>query len=138
MKFSDRLKELREEKGLTQKEFATLLNINRATVAGYESQGKEPNFDRLKEYLFDSNTYKYPGILTANNNSRSIIKYLEVYGMDVNSVKCINNLINIFNYGSFIESIHNYLKKDDYWEKYRNIINENDMTDYSAKLEKKS
>lgn len=50
MKFSDRLKELREEKGLTQKEFATLLNINRATVAGYESQGKEPNFDRLKEF----------------------------------------------------------------------------------------
>ena len=50
MKFSDRLKELREEKGLTQKEFATILNINRATVAGYESQGKEPNFDRLKEF----------------------------------------------------------------------------------------
>ena len=50
MKFSDRLKELREEKGLTQKEFATLLNINRATVAGYESQGKEPDFDRLKEF----------------------------------------------------------------------------------------
>ena len=50
MKFSDRLKELREEKGLTQKEFATILNINRATIAGYESQGKEPNFDRLKEF----------------------------------------------------------------------------------------
>lgn len=50
MKFCDRLKELREEKGLTQKEFAFILNINRATVAGYESQGKEPNFDRLKEF----------------------------------------------------------------------------------------
>ncbi len=50
MKFCDRLKELREEKGLTQKDFADALNISRATIAGYESQGKEPNFDRLKEF----------------------------------------------------------------------------------------
>lgn len=50
MKFCDRLKELREEKGFTQKEFASILNINRATIAGYESQGKEPSFDRLKEF----------------------------------------------------------------------------------------
>lgn len=50
MKFCDRLKQLREEKGLTQKEFAHILNINRANIAGYESQGKEPNFDRLKEF----------------------------------------------------------------------------------------
>ncbi|MGL5711502.1 MAG: helix-turn-helix domain-containing protein [Paraclostridium sp.] len=50
MRFCDRLKELREEKGLTQRDFATALNISRGTIAGYESQGKEPNFDRLKEF----------------------------------------------------------------------------------------
>lgn len=50
MDFCNRLKELREEKGLTQKDFAETLDISRATIAGYESQGKEPSFDRLKEF----------------------------------------------------------------------------------------
>lgn len=50
MDFCNRLKELREEKGLTQKDFAETLDISRATIAGYESQGKEPSFDRLKGF----------------------------------------------------------------------------------------
>ena len=45
--FSERLKRLRMEKGITQKELADRLHISRATIAGYESLGKEPDGEKL-------------------------------------------------------------------------------------------
>lgn len=45
--FATRLKELRNKRNLTQGEFARELGIKRANIAGYESQGKEPTFERL-------------------------------------------------------------------------------------------
>ena len=37
-----RLKELREERGLTQKQLATLLNLNSVTYLHYEKSQREP------------------------------------------------------------------------------------------------
>lgn len=45
--FSERLKRLRMEKGITQKELADRLHISRSTIAGYESLGKEPDGEKL-------------------------------------------------------------------------------------------
>lgn len=45
--FSERLKRLRMEKSITQKELADRLHISRSTIAGYESLGKEPDGEKL-------------------------------------------------------------------------------------------
>lgn len=45
--FSQRLHDLRVERGVTQKELAERLSLGRSTVAGYESKGKQPDNARL-------------------------------------------------------------------------------------------
>lgn len=45
-KFKERLKELRQEKGLTQKQIADLFGISRISVVYWE-QGSEPDYDTL-------------------------------------------------------------------------------------------
>lgn len=49
MRFAATLKELREEKNITQSELASELGITRSTVAGYETKGKQPDYERLIE-----------------------------------------------------------------------------------------
>lgn len=49
MPFKDNLKKLRKEKKVTQADLAKALNISRATIAGYESKGKEPSYNILIE-----------------------------------------------------------------------------------------
>lgn len=45
--FSNRLIALRKERGLTQAELAKTTHLQRSTVSGYETEGKEPNFETL-------------------------------------------------------------------------------------------
>ena len=45
--FGERLKNLRSEKGSTQQDLADILGVGRATVAGYETKGKQPDYDKL-------------------------------------------------------------------------------------------
>lgn len=45
--FGSRLKDLRKEKGITQKQLADMLKVGRPTIAGYETKGKEPDFDTV-------------------------------------------------------------------------------------------
>jgi transcriptional regulator with XRE-family HTH domain len=47
MTFGERLKELRKQKGITQQELADILKVGRPTVAGYETKGKQPDFEKL-------------------------------------------------------------------------------------------
>ncbi len=47
--FGERLKELRKEKGLSQKEVADYLNISSITLLHYEKNQREPSFDLLVE-----------------------------------------------------------------------------------------
>lgn len=46
-KFSQRLKELRQKKGLTQQEIADLVHVNRVTYTNWEKGNREPNFETL-------------------------------------------------------------------------------------------
>ena len=45
-----RLKELREEKGLTQKQFAEKLGINSVTYLHYEKEQREPPLSLLADF----------------------------------------------------------------------------------------
>ncbi|MNL99732.1 HTH-type transcriptional regulator ImmR [compost metagenome] len=45
--FSDRLKTLRKQAGLTQKEMANKLNIQRVTYSHYETGRSQPSIDTL-------------------------------------------------------------------------------------------
>lgn len=48
MTFGKVLKKLRDSKGLTQQDIANLLKVGRSTIAGYETKGKQPDFEKLK------------------------------------------------------------------------------------------
>ena len=46
-KFYTRLKELREEKKLLQKQLATELGVSQVTIARWETNSREPSIDML-------------------------------------------------------------------------------------------
>ena len=58
MNFGNKIKSLREEKGLTQKELADMLGTSLKTISNYEVKGTRPrtmkNFEKLAE-IFDVN-----------------------------------------------------------------------------------
>jgi transcriptional regulator with XRE-family HTH domain len=49
MNFADRLKSMRAEKGITQVQLAEAMSVSKGTIAMWETQKREPNFDRLCE-----------------------------------------------------------------------------------------
>ena len=48
MIFGDRLKQLRLKHNVTQQQLADYLGVNRTSIAGYETKGKHPDFDKLR------------------------------------------------------------------------------------------
>ena len=46
-RFGAKLRQLREDRGMTQKEFASLFEVNRATIGHYESNISYPSADVL-------------------------------------------------------------------------------------------
>lgn len=47
MIFPERLKQLRQKKGLTQQEIADLVHVNRVTYTNWEKGNREPNFEMV-------------------------------------------------------------------------------------------
>lgn len=47
MGFAERLKTLRQDADVTQEELANYLQVSRSTIAGYESKGRQPDYDKL-------------------------------------------------------------------------------------------
>lgn len=47
MSFATRLKKLRNVRHVTQQELADYLNVTRPTIAGYETKGKEPDYNTI-------------------------------------------------------------------------------------------
>ena len=83
-KFIYKLKELREEKGLQQKELAELLNVSKSTISGWEVGRNEPKqemlikiaaiFDVTTDYLLGreddfGNVTITAGNVSGNNNT---------------------------------------------------------------------
>ena len=51
-----RLKDLREDKDLLQKDIAKILNIAQRTYSGYETEAREMSYDLLKKVAIFYNT----------------------------------------------------------------------------------
>lgn len=47
MAFGENLKNLRTHQNITQQQLADYLNVTRPTIAGYETKGKEPDYQTL-------------------------------------------------------------------------------------------
>lgn len=47
MGFGNRLKELRQQKGLTQADLANILNLGPTAISNYEANRNEPTFEKL-------------------------------------------------------------------------------------------
>lgn len=45
--FAERLKELREERGLTQRELSEVLKVHHTAIRNWETRGSETNFSML-------------------------------------------------------------------------------------------
>lgn len=68
--FPEKLKSLRNRKGITQQELANNVEVSRTAIAGYESLGKEPSFEVLSkianffnvsvDYLLGLSDYENP------------------------------------------------------------------------------
>lgn len=49
MKFGETLKNLREIRGITQKDLGEFLGVSRATIAGYETKNHQPDYEKLQK-----------------------------------------------------------------------------------------
>lgn len=49
MKFADTLKNLRELNNVTQQQLAKVLEVSRATIAGYETKNHQPDYEKLEK-----------------------------------------------------------------------------------------
>ncbi len=58
--FSQKLKQLRKDKGITQQVLADALNLSRSTIAGYEIEDKQPSYEviaKIARYFSISTDY---------------------------------------------------------------------------------
>lgn len=95
LNFAERLKLLRKELNLTQEELAIKLNRTRSTIAGYETERKQPDYDTLKfiadffnvstDYLLGRTENRDTSTLTAINN-------LAEYNADIELIKELHKL----------------------------------------------
>lgn len=94
MKFT-RLKEIREEHNLTQKEIAQVLNVDRSTYAGWET-GKDTiplkRLNKLSDYYHISIDY-ITGLFNVITSYRIINLDAKVVGENLKNLRKLNNLV---------------------------------------------
>ncbi|WP_175417957.1 MULTISPECIES: LexA family transcriptional regulator [unclassified Marinitoga] len=84
-KFSQRIKDLRERKGLKQMDLANMLNVGRSTVSSWELGKSEPNLEIIKQLseIFDVSVDFLLGIDNKIKNiedNKLSLKQIPVYG----------------------------------------------------------
>ena len=98
--FGTRLKILRTEKGLIQKELADLLKVSPSTIGMYERNQRDPDTETLRfladyfnvtiDYLLGRTNYRNPDFQVAENSS----SYLE--GLNDDEIEAVKNMIDVF------------------------------------------
>lgn len=87
--FGEKLKELRTQKNLSQKQLANILSVHKATISLYESNSRFPSVDILKaaaRYFHVSTDY-----LLEMNSDRT----LDVSGLTNEQVFVVEQMIHI-------------------------------------------
>lgn len=97
--FGDRLKLLRTEKEITQKELAEMLNVSPSTVGMYERNQRDPDtatlsfladyFEVSVDYLLDRTSYRQPYTEVAETSEN----YLS--GLDDDEVDAVKSMIKM-------------------------------------------
>lgn len=91
--FGERLKELRDENGLSQEDLAKLFNLSQSTISYYEKNKKEPSKRTLTKFalLFGVSVDYLLGHdlkqIQIDKNTQSIKVKMPVYSMDANGEK---------------------------------------------------
>lgn len=94
MNFGNRLKMLRNITSVTQKELAQAIDVERATIAGYETRDSEPNYEKLiriskyfnvsvdyllgNDEIIKSTSYKLPIVKNNNETFQQTLEYVVV------------------------------------------------------------
>lgn len=101
MTFSERLKQLREEEGKTQKDIADIIGVGRPTIAGYETKGKQPDYNKLAiladyfdvtiDYLLGRNNIRKP--FNCNKSISKALYCFDFEGIPKKAIKQIEDYI---------------------------------------------
>lgn len=104
MEFGDRLKELREEKGMTQKDLGKLLNISDRVIGYYESNNRFPKDERILKILADHFNVSVDYLVGRTSLKSPLSEYvaeakasysLNVDGLPVEAIKMIEDYIEL-------------------------------------------
>jgi len=91
MSFSNRLKFLRKENDLYQKELAEKIGVSRTTITQYENGAREPNYETLKKLAnFFEVSIDY--LLGNTNQRRSAVKREAAFFEDKKLLEAYENL----------------------------------------------
>lgn len=111
MELQDRIKILRDEKGMTQKELSVHLNVDRATISGYETKGKHPDLEKLVkiakifdvslDYLINGNESNNTLDFTVNTEKENLVdaNIYQIYSqLNFHSKKDLEHYIQFLHY----------------------------------------
>lgn len=94
--FSKRLIDLRRERNVSQVDFGKALGIPRSTISGYESEGKEPDYDTLSkmadyfgvsaDYLLGRTDERRPCDIVFHNDAANFKKHYEELPRDLRNI----------------------------------------------------
>ncbi len=96
MSFGKRLKELREEKKMTQEELGLLLKLSKSNISKYEAESLQPSIEVLSflaDYFNVTLDYLLGKSLLRNSNEK-IAFHLNTDGLDPDDLTVIQNLID--------------------------------------------
>lgn len=90
--FALRLGELRNKKGLSQEELSSALDIDRGTIAKYETQKRIPSYEHLTSFaeFFDVSTDYLLGITKNKTPDPEISMICEYTGLSDSAVQALN------------------------------------------------
>jgi transcriptional regulator with XRE-family HTH domain len=107
MTFGKKLKEIRANHNLTQAQLGEILGVTRATIAGYETKGKEPVYDKLHilakhfnisyDYIFDAEKGPVETILKPEN-----FKVIHCYDLSEEEIAKVNGFIEYLRFRRII------------------------------------
>lgn len=118
MNLGQRIKELREEKGITQSDFAATLNIARSTLSQYESNQRTPN-DEIKLKIAEFFNVSLDYLLCKTNIKDSADDIIK----DMKPIDKINKAVKVSGLGTIAAHFDGEEFTDDDLEDIQNFIN---------------